>query len=301
MTTVSHNTASVQMLTLVRFGGMTPRMLGPLFHRFGSLAAILGASATELLSVSGITKTAAAKLSKAHNHLYEATSILDELGRRDIRLLTHFDPDYGTLLTELNDPPPMLYLRGNMPDPAKKSVTLVGTEAATELGIALTTRLAKLFAEAGVQVVSSLTLGSDAAAHLGARSVNGQSFAVIDTGFDHILQTEGVPLAIDVTRGGGVITEFPPEFHLRDDALETTNRILVGLGQAVVITEVYQSSRRIHDIIDFCSQIGKLSFLMVDPDYGPLADKESLEHALRCGVIPMEGLDKSSDIIKVLV
>ncbi len=292
---------AAQMLTLSRFGGMTPRMFGPLFQRFGSLAAILDATDEELLSVAGITKSASLRLSKAHEHIAEATAAIDKLAQREIRIVTCFDTDYGELLAELNDPPPFLYLRGKMPDPNRKSITLVGTHAATEHGISLTTRAAKLFAESGVQVISSLTSGNDAAAHLGARAGKGVSFAVLDTGFDNIPQAEGIPLAIDITREGGIISEYAPEFKLGDETLEASDRLLTALGQAVVITEVYQESRRIHDIIKFCSQIGKLSFLMIDPEFGPLADKESLEHAVRSGVIPLEGLDKTADIVKVLV
>jgi DNA processing protein len=294
-------TPAVQLLALIRFGQMSPRMFAALFQHFEGITGILEATPAALVEIPGLSKTAATKLSKARQRLTEAAAIVEELGKRDIRVLTRFDEEYGELLPELNDPPPLLYLRGKMPVPGKKSVTLVGTEAATEMGIALTTRLAKQFAEGSVQVISSLTLGNDAAAHLGARAGGGVSFAVIDVGFDAIPQVEGIPLAIDITHEGGVVSEYPPEFKEGDHTLEAADRLLVALGQAVVITEVYQESKRIHDIIDFCNQIGKMSFIMIDPEYGPLADKHSLEHALRCGFIPLQGLDKTPDIIKVLV
>jgi DNA processing protein len=301
MTTSSQFSPATQLLALTRFGGMTPRIFVSVLQQFGTLTGILDAELEEYLPISGISAAAAKRLARASNHLAESARLVEELGRRDIRIVTRFDEDYGRLLSELNDPPPLLYLRGRMPDASKKSVTLVGTHSATEGGIELTTRLARSFAEAGVQVISSLNVGNDAAAHLGAKAAGGVSFSVIDTGFDHIPQTEGIPLAIDITQGGGIVSEYPPEFDKRDSTLEASNRLLVGLGQAVVVTEIYKDSRRTHDIIEFCKQIGMIAFLMIDPKYGPLADSSSLEHALRCGVIPMEGLERTNDIIKVLV
>lgn len=301
MTTSSQYSPAVQLLALTRFGGMTPRMFELLFQRFGTLSGILDASTESYQQISGISAGAAKRLAKASDRLTESAKIVEELGKRDIRVTTRFDDDYGTLLSELNDPPPLLYVRGRMPEAQKKSITLVGTHATTERGIELTTRLARSFADAGVQVISSLTIGNDAAAHLGAKAGGGVSFAVIDTGFDHIPQVEGIPLAIDITQGGGIVSEYPPESDKGDETLEASDRLLVGLGQAVVVTEIYKDSRRTHDIIEFCKQIGKMAFLMIDPTYGPLADSSGLEHALRCGVIPLEGLERTKDIIKVLV
>ncbi len=296
-----HFPPAVQLVALTRFGGMTPRMFDLLFQRFGDLGGILDASIESLQTIDGISASAAKKLANAYKHLEKSATFVSELQDRDIRIRTRFDADYGTLLSELNDPPPLLYLRGKMPNPAAKSVTLVGTDAATERGIDLTTRVARLFGEAGVQVVSSLVGGNDAAAHLGARAAGGLTYAVIDTGFDHIASAEEMPLAIDIARNGGLLSEYPPDFDISKSTLEASDRLLVALGQAVVVTEVYTGSRRTRDIIEFCKQIGKMGFLVIDPAYGPLADQNSVELAMRSGVIPMEGLERVQDIIKVLV
>ncbi|HWR82589.1 MAG TPA: DNA-processing protein DprA [Candidatus Deferrimicrobium sp.] len=205
------------------------------------------------------------------------------------------------MLLELNDPPPLLYVRGHMPDKSCKSVALVGAEDATHPGIELTVKLAGLFARAGVQVVSSISKGIDAAAHIGARASNGVSYGVLDSGLDHIHPSEHVPLAIDIAQSGGVISEYPPEQSYTDGNVASSNRLVAGLAQAVVVTEMYRTSERSHDLLRFCRQIGKLAFLMVDSTQGALADNESVAEAVACGAIPMTGLEKVQDIIRVLV
>jgi hypothetical protein len=68
-----------------------------------------------------------------------------------------------------------------------------------------------------------------------------------------------------------------------------------------VVTEFYHTSRQTLDLLNFCQMIGKLAFLLVDPDKGAFADEESLTKALEYGVIPLEGYDKVHDIIRSLV
>jgi len=76
---------------------------------------------------------------------------------------------------------------------------------------------------------------------------------------------------------------------------------LVGLTNAVVITQYYKDSKRIMDILSFCNQIGKMVFLMVDPEHGALSDEEALDIGGQNGLIPMVGFDQVEIIIKALI
>ncbi|MEW5994284.1 MAG: DNA-processing protein DprA, partial [Candidatus Zixiibacteriota bacterium] len=162
-------------------------------------------------------------------------------------------------------------------------------------------KVARRFAEHGVQVIASLARGIDAAAHIGAGAAEGVSFGILDGGFDHIEAKEEMPLAIDIAREGGIITEYPPDLEKSDKHLPAVNRLIVGLAQGVVVTEVYSYSTRTRDLLRFCRQIGKLAFLVIDPEHGALAEEESLAEAVACGAIPLTGLDKVDDIIRTLV
>ena len=185
--------------------------------------------------------------------------------------------------------------------PQEKSVTLIGSRNASVDGIALTTRVAEQFAQAQVQIISSLDGGNDSAAHLGAKAAGGRSYAVVESGFDHLDQTAQVALAIDIAQTGGVISELAPDGRQMAESMETADRVLVGMSQATVITEIYQDSRREHDVLRFCCEIGKMAFVIFDDGAGPLADQESLVHAAECGAILMHGPQRVGDITRSLV
>lgn len=289
------------VLALCKFAGVNPRLFRALVSHFGALEKVFRNNATGIRQI-GINADETASLAeKARSSLPLAEEYYAELTQRDIRVVTQFDPDYPQLLFELNDPPPMLYLRGKLPDNDRKSVTVTGTKNAGNQGIDFTVSLAQRLCESGVQVASSLAKGIDAAVHLGCKAANSNSFAVHDSGFDHVDQTEQVPLAIDITQEGGLLTEYSPEQHFRASHTGEFNRLLVGMTQAVIVTEFYRDSSATLDLIKFCRQIGKLTFLMFDPATGPLSDQRALDVAGECGVIPIAGLDNTDMVVNVLV
>ena len=298
---ISKYNTTTQVVALCKYSGVTPRLCEFLFNYFSEIEELLKADFNTLKKISGIDEAIAKKISTASRHLDDAARYVEELSKRDIRLVSRFDPDYPTLLFELNDPPTLLFLRGNMPVPGRKTVALIGASEASNAGIEMTSRLARTFAEAGVQVVSSLYGGIDYAAHLGCKAAESASFAVLDCGFDSLAADDSMPLAIDIVQSGGIISEYSPETLQTPEAYRQTNRLLVGLVQAVVVTELYRDSARSMDLLNFCSMIGKLAFFMVDPKSGAFADEDSLNRAVEYGVLPIVGFDKVPDIIKALV
>jgi DNA processing protein len=292
---------AVYVLALCHLAGVQPRLFEVLIHLFGSPERILKADRNSLKAINGMTAEMAKRITDTAALLKQADELHRQLKERDIAVITRFDSGFPQLLFELNDPPPLLYIRGRIPDNNKKTVTLAGAENATNEGIELTVKLASAFAGAGVQVIASLSRGINASAHVGTRAADGVSYCVLDSGFDQIHPSEHIPLAIDVAQSGGVISEYPPEQTYTTESFKTSNRLLAGLAQAVVITELYHDSTRTLDLLSFCRQIGKLAFIMIDPERGALADEGSLAEAVSCGAIPLAGLGKIGDIIKALV
>jgi DNA processing protein len=301
VTTTKAYSDPIRILALQRHGGVTPRLFEALLRRYHSLDEIMALSREDFLTIDGMTARMAGRLAKTPDHLREVQRLADSWAQRDITILSRLDEAYPPLLLELNDPPPLLFIRGNAPDSARRSVALVGTDDASAEGIEMTSRLARQFAAGEVQVVSSLVGGSDAAAHLAAVTAGGSAFAVSECGFDHLPPGEGMPLAIDIARHGGVISEFCPDMRPDGSGMHQANRLLAGLSQAVVTTEIHKNSERVLDLLSFCRDIGKMAFIMIDPDRPMLTDEDGLRRALEYGTIPMDGYDKVSDIIRVLV
>ncbi|HVP06319.1 MAG TPA: DNA-processing protein DprA [Candidatus Acidoferrum sp.] len=289
------------MLALCKFCGVGPRLFDALFARFGSLKGILDANRSGLMMIEGMSSAEAGRISKAVSHLAEAESYELSLKDREIGICTRFDATYDPLLFELNDPPTLLYVRGRMPELNRKTVTLVGAEIATVEGLQLTSALAKAFANAHVQVISSLSLGADSAAHLACRTASGTSYAVLDHGFDLLDKSDGFRLALDVAQAGGVISEYSPELPVTPDSLQESNRLLAGLSQAVVVTQLFDDSKRALDLLDFCNMMGKLAFVVTDIAHGVESDVKAYQRALATGAIPLDGVGHVNDIVISLV
>ncbi len=292
---------TARVLALTQFCGVTPRLFDVLMRRFQTLDGVFGASRSAYVEIDGIPQAQVAKLAKASNRLADAEAMMTALTARGIELITRFDDAYCHLLFELNDPPVLLFVRGSVIDTSRRTIAVVGTSKATAEGIESTSRLVKELVSRDVQIVSSLRGGIDTAVHLAARAVGGKSYAVIDCGIDHIDQSEGVPVAIDIARSGGVISEYAPDVTVGPKSMSASNRLIIGLAQAVVVTEVYAASARTLDLLGACRDIGKLTFLMVDPRHGALSDAYSLAAAHDYGAIPIDGLTKVNDIVKSLV
>ncbi|MCK4857046.1 MAG: DNA-processing protein DprA [candidate division Zixibacteria bacterium] len=294
-------TISSRVLALSYFCNVSPRLFEALLGQFKTLDAIYAAEPEEFLQIEGIDEERAEELSRAVDHLDAATVTVQALSERDIGIVTRFDDNYCRLLFELNNPPSLLYCRGRIIANDQKSIAVVGSRTASSEGIELTSRLVKELVANKIQIVSSLIGGVDATAHLAAKSAGGKSFGVLNCGFDQIDRAESVPVAIDIAQSGGVISEYAPEIETDENSDRETNRIIVGMAQAVVVTEAYADSNRILDLLLACRDIGKITFFMVNPEHGALADETSLTQAVSCGAIPIEGFDHVGDIVKSLI
>ncbi len=301
MANTTDNRGLVQILALSHFSAVNPRLLEVLIRHYGDLDHIMAADAGSLMTISGMTADIANRVAKASSHITRAEEYYDLLTKKNIGLVSLFDQDYPQRLFELNDPPSLLYYRGVLPSNSAKTVALVGGDKVTNEGIELTVEAARRFAEAGVQVISSLNKGIDSAAHLGSKAGRGKSFSVLNSGLDEIYPDDSRPLAIDIVKDGGLMSEYPPEQKFRDDSFKASNRIIAAMSHAVVTTEFYSHSITTLDLLACCSQIGKLAFILIDPRHGALTDKDGLETAYSNGAIAMVGLHQIDEIIKSLV
>lgn len=298
---LTKHSPSTKILALTQFGGLTPRTFDLLFAHLADLDAILLAEQDTLAKLTGLPDEATLKISEAFHKLDLAEEMIEKLSAREITVSNCLDRNHPALLTELHDPPPLLFTRGKLPDHKLKTVALAGTSQASAEGIEMTTRLARTFAEASVQIVGAVAPGIATSAHLGARAVEGNSFGVLDCGLDQLVDSELMPLVIDLANYGGVISEYLPQVEPTAETTLDANRLIAGLAQGVVFTEFYHDSTRTLDLLKFCSEIGKLTFVMIDPEHGAFSDDEALTQAVEFGAILLEGYDHIEDIIRSLV
>jgi DNA processing protein len=145
-------------------------------------------------------------------------------------------PRYPDRLRRIYDPPPLIYVRGDLRS-AEPAVAVVGSRRATATGRVVTERLAAGLAASGVTVVSGLARGIDAVAHRAALDAGGRTIAVLGCGLDVIYPPEHAGLMEAITQQGCIITEFPLGTPPLRHHFPQRNRIIAGLTLGVVVVE----------------------------------------------------------------
>lgn len=145
-------------------------------------------------------------------------------------------PGYPERLETIADPPAELWVRGMVPD--ETGVAIVGTRRATRYGLDIARAMGTAVALAGWPVISGLARGVDGAAHRGCLDGEGTGVAVLGSGLEVWYPPEHRPLGEElVSRGGAVISEYPPETRPEPWRFPARNRLISALSGVVVVTE----------------------------------------------------------------
>ena len=162
----------------------------------------------------------------------------------DSRVVTIHEPEYPERLRHDIDPPPALFVRGEVGRLHGTGVAIVGTRHATEYGRTAASELGRHLGAAGVNVVSGLALGIDAAAHRGTLAAGqtspesgGAPVGVVASGLDVIYPRANGGLWHAVARAGVVVSESPPGTPPDRFRFPLRNRIIAALSSAVVVVE----------------------------------------------------------------
>ena len=151
------------------------------------------------------------------------------------RLICFGDPDYPETLKALDDAPPILWALGDATLLAKPLIAIVGARNASSLGTRTARKFSTDLSDAGFVVVSGLARGIDAVAHDAA--LNQGTIAVQAGGVDVIYPAENTRLAHDIAAKGLRLSEQPMGLHPQARHFPARNRIIAGLGKALVVVE----------------------------------------------------------------
>ena len=135
------------------------------------------------------------------------------------------------------EPPPALFVRGELPPLDAPRVAIVGTRRASPYGLRIATSLGRDLAAEGVGVVSGLALGIDAAAHAGAVEGPGVPVAVVGAGHDRPCPSRNRALGRRVAASGAVVGEVPPGVASAPWRYPARNRLIAALAHVVVVVE----------------------------------------------------------------
>ena len=228
-------------LRLAAIPGLGPILRRRLIGQFGSASRILQQSVATLEGIHGVGHRLASAISMSSTH-DKASRILDDCQQHDIDIVLDTDPVFPELLSQIPDPPDMLFVRGTLEPCDSLAVAVVGARHATKAGQRIAHAFAEGLAHAGLTIVSGLARGIDAAAHRGAIHAGGRTLAVLGSGLRNIYPREHHQLVEDVICHGAAVSELPPATPPQAAALPRRNRIVSGLSLGTIVIQASQRS-----------------------------------------------------------
>ncbi|MBW1679749.1 MAG: DNA-protecting protein DprA [Deltaproteobacteria bacterium] len=223
-------------LALSRVPGVGNVIYNRLIEKFHAPENVFQSAPDELKKVEGIRPKTIAAISnfKGNDWVKRELGQIEKLG---ITLLTLNDDLYPRILKAIYDPPPILYIKGELQEKDSLSLAIVGSRSASAYGKDITRRLARSLTQRGFTIVSGLARGIDTAAHKGALKAGGRTLAVLGSGIDVIYPRENNTLAENIAQNGAIISEFPFGTPPEAAHFPSRNRIISGLSLGTVIIE----------------------------------------------------------------
>lgn len=223
----------VALSTHPKIGGRT---LNKLYKRFGLMSKVWGSNEKSLreAGLESIQVEAVKDVITKSNPDEE----MKKLEHFSIKVMILSSPNYPKLLSEVYDPPGLLYYRGEILPTDEISLSVVGSRKYTNYGERAVEKIVGPLARQKLVIVSGLALGIDTLAHQAALDANGRTLAVLGCGLDQIYPSSNVRLADKIISGhGAILSEFPLGTPAYRSNFPMRNRIIAGISLGTLIIE----------------------------------------------------------------
>ncbi len=220
--------------------GMTPKVFWRALRHSPDPARIFAAS-EEKLAAFGFSTEMARRIRECDPEQTvrtEEEKILQSGGR----IVTWEDDDYPPSLKEISDPPPVLYIAGELKKSDRIALAVVGSRSATTQGRLNAEKIASRLAGLGMTIISGLAMGVDAWAHQGALKAGGRTLAVLGCGLDYPYPRINRALKGKIAKQGALISEFPMGTPPIPYHFPRRNRIISGLSLGTLVVEATKKS-----------------------------------------------------------
>ena len=236
---------STLLLVLTLIPGIGPaRIKAIIEHLHDQLQNVLLADVTDLMQVPGIGEPLARQIYNFLHHTEtrqaaqkSAENQISRLQHINTSLITILDPGYPSLLKQIYDPPPCLFIRGKLPPANSPALAVVGTRHASLYGKQCTAMLCRDLVNFGVSIYSGMAYGIDMAAHDATLQSGGLTVAVLASGVDTIYTDPKGKLWPKIIEQGALISEEWLGSELSPAKFPKRNRIISGISAGTIVVE----------------------------------------------------------------
>jgi len=238
---VSSRHVNAPWLALARVKGLGAVSFKKLTARFLDPTAAFSAAPTELEQVEGLHRDAIDGI-VAFSDWAEIDEEIERARDAGIAIVPFTNPNYPARLRTIADPPPFLYVKGNILTDDDKAVAIVGSRSASEYGRRVARDLARGLVSLGFTVVSGMARGIDGSAHESALQAGGRTIAVLGSGVERAYPAEHEILYRRIGENGAVLSELPIGTRPLAFNFPARNRLISGLSLGVVVVEATEKS-----------------------------------------------------------
>ena len=203
-----------------------------MLHEYGTADAALEAL-PEVAAEAGVRDYSACSEKEADDELRAAR----KAGAQLVFVGTERYPD---MLMDVADPPPLLWVVGDIEALSRPMIAVVGARNASSLGLRMARSIARDLAEEGYVVVSGLARGIDSAAH--EATLENGTVAVQAGGVDVLYPAESADIARRMTERGARMSEIRMGQQPQARHFPRRNRLVSGLARALVVVEAAAKS-----------------------------------------------------------
>ncbi len=208
---------------------------GLLEAHFSSMEEAWKASAAELMAA-GLDRGTVTSIITGRGAI-DPDGEVEALRKANVQAYCWLDDEYPPRLKEIDDRPPVLYVRGALLPDDEWAVAVVGTRRATPYGRQAAEHFAADLARHRITVVSGLARGIDAVAHRAALAAGGRTIGVLACGLDLVYPPEHAKLAQEIMQHGCLLSDYPLGTQPRSEFFPRRNRILSAVSLGVLVVE----------------------------------------------------------------
>jgi DNA processing protein len=212
-----------------------------LISKFQSPKSVFEVELGELQRVEGIGEKTIQAI-RNFSEWDEAEKEVSRIEKLGFKLILLTDSNYPKNLFAIYNPPPFIYLKGDIIKEDDIAIAIVGTRVPDRYGRFVTEELAGELAARGISVVSGMARGIDSIAHDGALKRGGRTIAVLGSGLDVIYPQENKRLYERISNQGAVISELPIGTTPDSVNFPKRNRIISGLSLGVAVVQASDKS-----------------------------------------------------------
>jgi len=209
-----------------------------LFDHFQDIEKAFNVSSEQIKKIEGLSVKKAENFLRLRDKI-DIDKALFTVKNRGINYITFEDDTYPELLKNIDNPPSVIYYKGNLEEiNFKRTLAVVGSRKTSRYAKEAVDILISQLSGTDITIVSGLASGIDTTAHLSAIKNNLKTIGVIASGFDYVYPAANKDLYKKIEDGNGVIfTEYYPTFEPLKFRFPQRNRIVSGLSYGTLVAE----------------------------------------------------------------